>query len=493
MNVWARVKSAISSPKRTYRHARLKLVKKSQGFRAFDAGKVDRLTSFQESQSWSANVDIYRALRVMRARSRDEFDNGDYTARFIQLCKNGIVGPEGIHLQIQTDNPAVNETVIEAWHKWCESCDVIGSTFVDIQELYIETVARDGEGLTNFVIQNNELKLQILDVDLLDIENNDPQNNVIMGVQCDLVGKPIAYHILSKHPSDYLEKSTGEHFHKVFPASQILHTFRRYRAGQRRGIPWAHTTLRRLAHLNGYEEAEVVAARTAATKMGFFTRNEQGEGYLGDENDDKECIAEAEPGTFEELPYGVDFKPWNPEHPAGNYGPFIKSVLRGIASGLGISYFSISNDLSEANYSSLKEGLSTERDNWVVLQNWFIRNFIRPVFKKWLEIEMLSGRLNIPFTEYENICRKLVCRGRRWQWVDPAKEITAIGDAIDRRIMSYSEAIRQQGRDPDAVWNELQRDFEKMKALGISPTDLNAVLGGKNPTPPPAEANTNDE
>ena len=38
--------------------------------------------------------------------------------------------------------------------------------------------------------------------------------------------------------------------------------------------------------------------------MGFFERNEMGEGYEG-EVDENELITDAEPGTFEELPYGV--------------------------------------------------------------------------------------------------------------------------------------------------------------------------------------------
>ena len=47
--------------------------------------------------------------------------------------------------------------------------------------------------------------------------------------------------------------------------------------------------LTRLKMLDGYEEAELVAARTAASKMGFFT-SPDGDGYSGvDIEDYRDC------------------------------------------------------------------------------------------------------------------------------------------------------------------------------------------------------------
>ena len=49
------------------------------------------------------------------------------------------------------------------------------------------------------------------------------------------------------------------------------------RPGQVRGVPWTASVMEALHNFQGYEDAEVVAARVASGKMGFFTHPE-GEG-----------------------------------------------------------------------------------------------------------------------------------------------------------------------------------------------------------------------
>jgi capsid protein len=57
------------------------------------------------------------------------------------------------------------------------------------------------------------------------------------------------------------------------------------RPNQSRAVPWMSTAMTRLHNLGQYEEAEVVASRVSACKMGFF-KPDGGEGYVGDDIDD---------------------------------------------------------------------------------------------------------------------------------------------------------------------------------------------------------------
>src|SRR6185312_11080590 len=120
------------------------------------------------------------------------------------------------------------------------------------------------------------------------------------------------------------------------PASEIIHCFLPLRVGQTRGIPWMAPAMFEMNMLLGYKDAEVTNARLSASKMGFFTSQ------LGTEETGDPAIVQtgqqsnlmpgtgaqqmsAEPGSFENLPAGVDFKPWDPQHPQGNYAAFCEA------------------------------------------------------------------------------------------------------------------------------------------------------------------------
>ena len=77
-------------------------------------------------------------------------------------------------------------------------------------------------------------------------------------------------------------------------------------------------------------------------------------------------------------------------------------------------------------------------------------------------------------------------QGRRWEWVDPAKDIAAKRAAYDLRITSISQIIRDAGRDPETVFAEIARDNERMAQAGISAPEVMDALAA-------APAQTDDE
>ena len=95
----------------------------------------------------------------------------------------------------------------------------------------------------------------------------------------------------------------------------MIHAYIPNRPEQNRGVPLTASAMSNIKLLNGYLEAEIVAARTAASKMGFFT-SPDGDSYVGDGEDEEYVpIMNAEAGTFEQLPSGMDFKSFDPDHP----------------------------------------------------------------------------------------------------------------------------------------------------------------------------------
>ncbi|MDE0840485.1 MAG: hypothetical protein OSB41_15740, partial [Kiritimatiellae bacterium] len=59
----------------------------------------------------------------------------------------------------------------------------------------------------------------------------------------------------------------------------------------------------------------------AASKMGFIT-SPDGDGYTGDDLEDTHApVMSAEPGSFEQLPQGMDIKLFDPTHPTYSRRP----------------------------------------------------------------------------------------------------------------------------------------------------------------------------
>tara|TARA_Y100000588_G_scaffold390704_1_gene496958 strand:- start:1037 stop:2101 length:1065 start_codon:yes stop_codon:yes gene_type:complete len=333
-------------------------------------------------------------------------------------------------------------------------------------------VARDGCILIRKVRNydnNHRFAVQLLEADLLDHERNGKLKNgnrVRMGVEIDKWEKPVAFYIKNGHEGDDYAQDRPSKIERV-PADEIIHVYMTERAHQSQGVPWMTSAMTRLNMLDGYEEAELTAARVAACKMGFYVKNESGDGYQGETDAEGNLIAEAEAGSFEQLPAGVDFKMFDPDHPSGNYASFIKATLRGVASGLGVSYNTLANDLEGVNYSSIRAGLLEDREEYKAIQNWFISRVVEKVFSEWMEYALLAGAINLPASKFQKFS-SVEWRPRRWTWVDPLKDTRASIEAIENGLKSRRRVIAEQGGDIEETLEEMQEDRQLAKSKGLA-------------------------
>ena len=70
------------------------------------------------------------------------------------------------------------------------------------------------------------------------------------------------------------------------------------------------------------------------------------------------------PGSISSLPTGVDFSEWSPQYPNNEFDAFMKVMLRQASVGFSIPYSDISGDLSDVNYSSMRQGALEIRANY---------------------------------------------------------------------------------------------------------------------------------
>lgn len=460
------------------------------GRRGFAAAKTDRFYQGWTTTNASADAELYIALRTLRARSRDLAINDDYAKRFLHLVKSNVVGAKGIGLQNRAReengklDTVANQLIENAWRDWgtVGICTLDGRlSWIDACSLFIETVARDGEALVRLVrdpeVNAYGFALQFIDADHLDEAFNEPDRgtgrSIRLSVEYDANNRAVGYHLLKNHPNALATTYQAQRRIR-YPAEEIIHGFLTHRAAQGRGYPWTAQSLRRLKMLAGYEHSELIASRISASKMGFYIEPD-GDQFVGDYVEDFDPVSEAEPGTFERLPFGTDFKSWNPEHPVSAYEAYVLAILRGVASGLGVSYVSLSNDLRGVSYSSIRQGALDERDFWKTLQTWLIEHFAGPVFRAWLQMALTTSAIPLPMGKFKKF-HAPVWRPRGWAWVDPLKEVRANIEAVKNNLKSLQGVVGEAGVDVEDILEDNRIAEELAEKYG---TTL-AILGDED-------------
>ena len=467
------------------------------GARRFDAAQYNRLTHSWVSAERSINTELRSDLDALRRRARDLAKNAPLAKKFLQMCVTNIAG-RGFALQARAaegkkPDDLANTAIETAWADWSKAkhCDVAGRlSFPQMTRAIVRAVARDGEALVR-IRQGAKnaygYALQLLDIERLDTtlnrEASNGKNAIILGVEIDADGRPVAYWLVT---SALGHDPTGKNRVRV-PAAEILHIFFTDDPEQMRGIPWMHAAMLTVNDLKGYNHAAIVAARVGASKMGFFTSPDGSPDPLADGQDAAGMpFMEADPGQFGMLPPGYDFKSFDPDYPHANYDAFVKAHKRDVATGFGVAYNSLANDLEGVNFSSIRSGTLEERDNWVIAQNEFIEQFCAIVYEGWLDNALLAGAILMPNGSALPAAKRAKFlahefQGRRWQWVDPLKDVEASVLAIENGLASPYTIIAQQGLDAEEVLADIAR-FQQAAA------DKGVKLGKPVPAPAPAPA-----
>ena len=130
--------------------------------------------------------------------------------------------------------------------------------------------------------------------------------------------------------------------------------------------------------------------------------------------------------------------------------------------------------MSQANYSSLRASLIEFRSRVEQLQfHILVPQLLRPVWRRWLTLEILAGRIDAP--GFENDPESWL--GAEWYppafpWVDPLKDAEAEVALIQAGLKSRRQAVAERGYDVAALDAEIAADHAREKALGL---DFNPV------------------
>lgn len=434
--------------------------------RTYDAASSGRRTQGWRRSSADANASIGPHLARLRESARDLIRNNPYAESALSTIVDHTVGWE-----ITAKANPFSQRVQDTWDAWAgtKACDADGiHDFAGLQKLVMRTVVESGEVFVRRRLRLPSdnlpipLQIQVLEPDFLDTGKDamllPNGGHIRQGIEFDPLGKRAAYWMFREHPGSGIHSSSSSRI----PADSIRHVFRSNRPGQHRGLTWYAPTLLRFKDLDDFEDATLMKQKIAAC-LAVITSDIDGTApQLGTE-ETTDNIDSLEPGAILNVAAGRSIEVVQPPR-VDEYADYTRALLRSNATGLGVTYEDMTGDYQDLPFSAAR--MSRLR-HWARVDNWrwnlLIPQFCDPVWYWAMELAAI-GQNGVKGFE--------VIPAPIWTppppaMVDPDKEGLAYQRNIRSGLMTWSEAVRERGYDPDTVLAEMAKDNEKFDKLGI--------------------------
>jgi lambda family phage portal protein len=408
---------------------------------------------------------------TLRQIARHLDENHDLVvALFDDLCNNivgaGVKVAPMVRRADGTLAEDINDRAAELWDQWGQAPETTGEMGLEAMErLICRSWLRDGEEFTQLVTQPAyryrtpvPLVLELLEADLVPFNYSDATTNTLHGIRCDDWNAPLTYYVWKNHPGDPLRPVTTMSDLKVIPAERMIHVKFTRRLRQRRGVPVIHAVLTRLQDLKDYEESERIAAKVAADLTWFIQRTSEYQGIVDVDTATNNRTLKMSAGAGFELLPGETVGTIKSERPNSALVSFRDGMLRAVAGGTGTRFSSIArnyNGTYSAQRQELVEGAIAYRAQFAYL----VRRFYRPVYEAWMRQAVLAGALKVPLTGVDKATLyRADFRAPALPWIDPSKEADAYRTLVEAGLESRQEIMRQRGRDPGKVWEEIEEE-----------------------------------
>ena len=474
--------------------------------KAYDAAHPSR-TRKAKREGRSADTAIMASATALREQARRLDCDHDLVIGLLDKLEERVIGSRGIQVEPQPLgldgklHEGFASQLSALWAEWSLRPDVTGMyTRPEMERLLLRSAIRDGEVFAQLVRGNVPglthstqvaLSIEMLESDFIPFSLNSASGQQIrQGILFNSWGRPTGYRVYRSHPADFLG---GRGDLKTVPAENMLHIAMRKRLHQLRGVSSLHGVITRLSDLLDYEESERVAARIAAS-LGFYIKR-------GDATTFDTEHADTAPGgrryfdiapgmIFDDLKPGEDLGMVESNRPNVHLQEFRNGQLRAVAAGTRGSYSSIARDYN-GTYSSQRQELVESFEGYSVLQQWFIGQYARPVYRAWVEMVQLSGIDIPPDVDRASLCNA-VYLGPVMPWIDPVKEAESWKAIVRGGAGTEAEWIRARGQSPQEVKrqriretafnreNNLIFDSDPTNDKGVAPDAKATEPGGRS-------------
>lgn len=407
------------------------------------AGRGNRLANWS-AQPTAVNAWIDNPV-LLRARAEGEFRNNPWARKIVDSTITAAIGANGLNPQFADGNAAA------LWADWSDLCDAAGrADWNQALNLILQTVMVSGEAFVRFVVAPDlavPFALQVLGPEYLDTSRVD--GNTFAGIRYNGVRRE-GYWLWERHPSLTVAARS------VFvPASECLHVFRPSSPGAERGVSWLAPVLLALRELAEYMEAETVRAKVASLYCGYV-QTPDGSNPLNTTNG----VPSLEPGSMVRLQPGelVEFS--KPPDAGPTYDPFVRSILRKIASGAGMPYEVLANDISACTFASGRMSLLEWQRSIEWIQHGFlVPQVCAPILARWQRLAVALGLNDQP--------SKARWIGPRLATLDEKSETAAAVAKIRAGLVSRRETVSALGWNVEDIDREIAADNARADGLGL--------------------------
>lgn len=424
---------------------------------------------------------------TLRAKARDLEINNAYASAFFENMEKNVIGKSGFNLQLRVQNADstpdtyANMMIENKFFEWSKNCTIDGQTsWVELQNIILRSMLRDGEIFIHMVSTTNNpygLQLQVIESDYVDYQKNETLTNgnyIRHGIEYNQYHAPTAVYISQFPPDANREHLNAPTNYVRIPMENMLHIYKKNRISQGRGYSWMAAAIHRLRMLNSIDEASLTNIRVAASKMGFLSKsNGTIAEYTGANTDfNGNFVNSVEPGEIEILPEGYSFESFNPAFPDASVDSFIKHMLRSIATALGVSYGSLTMDMSDFSYSSGRIGVDLERDSYRKLQTLLTEKFFNKVFEKWLMNALASNALApLPFSKLSKF-QSYEWIPKAFEYVNPIDDINADINAMANNMTTLTDVLAKKGVDLEDHFSKLANEKKLKEKYGLLTSEL---------------------
>lgn len=417
---------------------------------------------------------------LLRARMRDLERNGDVTEGIVDaLVRNIVEGGFGLEAQAVSARgkplDAINDRIEDIWRHWAvaENCDVTGdSSFGELLEIIVRRWEIDGEIFCLKVVDPGgylPLKLQLLEPDMLAEDVFQYGDNYVFGgVEVDRHMKAVAYHF-RPDPLPYFRDMRVVRY----PRENVIHLHSKKRPQQLRAVSDMAVCAERVRNVQEYVANELEASRNAAAITALVTKSPGGGSAIGRRmaTFNGRAVEEVRRGQINYIDMEGSALFPTPGRPNTNASGFTAFLLRMIAMARGLSYETVSRDISQVNYSSFRGGQLEDRKTFRRRQKKLAADFCDVVYRWFIEAALLSGRLTLPgYYEDERARERYLAHKWStpgWKWVDPQKEAAGIEKQLALGITSMSEVCGEQGKDWYEVMKQRKAEIDAARELGL--------------------------
>ncbi|NIJ07230.1 lambda family phage portal protein [Sphingomonas vulcanisoli] len=335
-----------------------------------------------------------------------------------------------------------------------------------------------------------------IDPDRLSNPNMGPDTATMRnGVELDGDMVHVAYHIRRAHQFDWYNSIQSMEWDRVEREDpdgwrRVYHDYDPDRFGQSRGISVFAPAIRSLKMLSRLYGVKLQAENVAAA-FGLYVQSpydfEMVRNALENEDDDEQAFGwyqdlrsefhkERQVGIkgahMASLAPGEEIKSVAPGGGQADIRPFAHEMLRAFSMCLGTSAEEITNDYSDASWSSARAGITQSEKTYHRRTDEFDLNTATPVLATWLEEPFERNELPLPRNAPSYLEMRTAYARGRWLgaargWVDPVSERQGVVLGLDAGLSTMEEECAKQGMDWEENLEQRAIEFNRMQMLGL--------------------------